>query len=153
MNAFEQNRVSNVTWPWVDDAAEAEPQRPATGRRAFIQFCVMLAIAAVIRRQFDKQVLPAIILGLATFVLVSGLFLPAVFLAVDGFMRAFGRVVGAALTWILLVPFFFICFVPARVILLLRGSDPMQRAFPTADPSYWAAHADRRHMSHYRKQF
>jgi len=153
MSDYQQNRVSKTTWPWVEETAATAPKPPATRGRAALQFCLMLVIAVFIRWKFDKQVLPLIIVALATFVLVSGLFFPAVFLAVDGVMRAFGRVVGTALTWILLVPFFFICFVPARIILRLRGSDPMKRVFPSDEATHWVPHAGRRDLSHYRKQF
>jgi hypothetical protein len=118
-----------------------------------IQAGIMLLIALLILGKFGKPIMAAIVFALAAFVLVTGIFFPRAFLAVDGAMRAFGRGVGTGLTWILLVPFFFLCFAPARVILRLRGSDPMKRAFPSPEKTHWAPHQSRRDMNHYKKQF
>jgi hypothetical protein len=48
-----------------------------------------------------------------------------------------GKAVGLALTWALLVPLFYLVFLPGRLILMATGRDPMCRRFPSAASSYW----------------
>ena len=153
MVSYRQNRVSKTTWPWPDGMAPSNEAPPRPWRRAVIQAAVMGAVALFFYWKIEKRVAAWVVAGLAGFVLFSGLFVPRVFLGIDRVMRAFGRIVGIALTWVLLVPFFFLCFVPARLILWLRRSDPMNRAFPSGEATYWVPHRSHRDMSRYGKQF
>lgn len=118
-----------------------------------VQAGVMGAIALVVLLVFRAPRMALVVCGLAAFVLASGLWAPAVFLGIDRGMQAFGRFVGHALSWILLTPFFYLFCVPARVLLRLRGIDPMTRGFPGQAGTYWTAHKVRRGPNDYRKQY
>ena len=49
----------------------------------------------------------------------------------------FGRAVGLAFTWGLLVPFFYLCFTCGRLVLLIARKDPLQRRYLPRGASYW----------------
>ncbi len=147
---FEQPCVSRVIWPWV--AAKAPPAAPPScRRRAVIQFAAMLAIAGLLALRSQHAALT--VLGVALFVISTGLFAPRVFLAVERAFKHFGHGVGIALTWALLVPFFLLVFVPGRLMLLLSGKDPLTRAFPGDEKTNWVPHTVRADNDHYTKQY
>jgi hypothetical protein len=91
--------------------------------------------------------------GVSGVLLISGLFIPPVFNRIEQFGRWFGKGVGIAITWILLVPVFYLLFVPGRLILMVRGIDPMCRKFPTAAPTYWVPRKPVTNLEEYKRQF
>jgi hypothetical protein len=150
MSNFERSRVAQVVWPWMT-AEGPGSQMPSCRKRAVIQAALMLAFSALISLRSHHMAVT--VAGMAVFVLVSGLFVPRAFWAVERGFKAFGRFVGLALTWILLVPFFALVFVPGRLCLLLSGKDPLTRSFPAKERSCWQPHVVRKNDNHYTKQY
>ncbi|NIP18141.1 MAG: hypothetical protein GWM87_08275, partial [Xanthomonadales bacterium] len=74
----------------------------------------MLLIAWFLYAKLHHVLMSKVIVALAALVLISGLFLPRVFNAIERGGRRLGFWVGTGLTWILLVPFFYVVFVPGR---------------------------------------
>lgn len=100
-----------------------------------------------------KPVAAGILFGIAALLLVSGFLIPALFRGIERAGQAFGRIVSTALTWILLVPVFLLIFVPGRVILKLRGEDPLCRQFPTGAATYWTPRKAVADVSEYKRQY
>ncbi len=113
----------------------------------------MALIGAALYAWLGHRVMGYIVWTLAAIVLVSGLFIPPVFAAIERFGRWLGKWVGEGLTWGLLTPFFYLCFCPMRLGLILKGKDPLQRRLHTGDPSYWVERKPTADISQYRKQF
>ncbi|NCD33864.1 MAG: hypothetical protein EOL87_10685 [Spartobacteria bacterium] len=64
-----------------------------------------------------------------------------------------GHWVGAALTWLLLVPFFYIACSTMRLGYLVMGIDPMERKLDRSCDSYWRlAPQPVRNEAYYRRQ-
>jgi len=99
------------------------------------------------------EVMGPIVLGLAALVFVSGQWIPAVFAGLERLGGWLAYVVGTTLTWLLLVPVFVICFVPARIIDAVRGRDTLCREFPGGQASYWQDYALPSDAKQYEKQF
>ena len=55
------------------------------------------------------------------------------------FFRTLTRITRVGLTWVLLTPFFFLVCPAARLVLAVRGRDPLQRRFPAPGASCWEA--------------
>lgn len=100
-----------------------------------------------------KPVAAGVLGGIGAVLLVSGFLLPALFARIERFGRWFGKIVGTAITWILMVPVFYLIFVPGRLILMLRGMDPMCRKFPTDAPTYWVPRKPVVDVDDYKRQF
>ncbi len=127
--------VRQTVWPWDAPAAVAW-SRPLW-QRVVIQLSVMGVLAGVFFL-FGHVIMPRIILGLAViFVLLA----------------RFAVKVGAALTHLLLLPFYWICFVPARAILCARRKDPLHRAFPEPNATCWQQRPKPREAETYRRQY
>ena len=150
-----QNTVSSVVWPWREkDAAKSAPKK--TGPAAstvLLQAGIMAVIGALVYWKLDHRAMGLAVWILAAIVLVSGFFIPPVFKALERFGQALGRWVGTLLTWGLLVPFFYLFFLPANLLLKLRGKDPLCRRFPSNEPTYWTPRKPVTDAAQYRKQF
>lgn len=120
--------------------------------RVALQAAVPAIVAGLLARK-GHAVPASIIGGIAAFSLVSGLMIPRLFARWEAMGAALAKGVGVALTWLCLVPTFFLVFVPARLILLLSRNDPMCRAFPTRLPTYWVPRPPVKDPSEYRRQF
>lgn len=153
MSEFEQNSVSKVIWPWKE-----QESGPANGKgmphwvRALIQTAVMVVIASILYFWAKHQLMGTIVYSLAGIVLVSGLIVPPVFNAIERFGKALGHYVATGLTWVLLVPFFYIVFAPAHALQRMRGKDPLCRSCPTQEKTYWIPRPPVTDVSHFRKQ-
>lgn len=98
-------------------------------------------------------VMTRILLGLAVFFLLLATLAPRGYAATEMFFKRFAHGVGAALTHVLLLPFYWLCFVPARIILRIRGKDPLHRTFPAPEDSCWRDHPPPRDAASYRRQY
>ncbi len=105
--------------------------------RSLIHALVTAAIGGVVYAVSSHKLPSMIVMGIAVVILVSGQVAPPVYRFIERGGRALGRVVTIALTWVLLVPFFCVCFVPAGIVLRLLGKDPLHRAFPAKEKTCW----------------
>ena len=150
----EQNDGKPV-WPCARDeagAAIAASTGGRTGRRAALQSAIMLAVALIFFLWLKKPVAGGLVLAMSLGVLVCGLFIPPAFKAIDRFGHKLGEWVAAGLTWLLLVPFFYLCFVPSRAILAVSGRDPLNLGFKSKAASYWTPRTSVKDLKRYERQ-
>jgi hypothetical protein len=121
--------------------------------RGLLQAAIMGGIGLVLHRVVGHVVMARVVWGLAGVVLVSSLFIHRVYAAIEAFGRWLGIWAGTGVTYLLLVPFFYLVFVPGRLVLLLLGRDPMQRTFPSPESTCWSPRKTKMDEKHYRKQF
>ncbi|MCX6998282.1 MAG: hypothetical protein NTV49_14660 [Kiritimatiellaeota bacterium] len=144
--------VSRIVWNWKDRMAGP---RPATVHPVAVLAQAAVALAAATFMVFYKKylVLGAVLYGLGALVLIGGLFVPPLHRALDRVGKGLGRIVGVAFTWLLLAPFFYLCFPAAHLILKLRGRDPLRRRWEPAAASYWTDRKPVEQATHYDRQF
>jgi len=130
----------------------ANLDRLGIARRAALQTLIPLAVAAIFVWK-GRAVAAGIVAAIGAAMLISGLFIPSLFLKLDQGGRWLGKVAGAALTWLLLVPMFYLVFVPARLVLAVTGNDPMARKFPTKSATYWIARKPVASPDEYKRQY
>lgn len=107
--------------------------------KTLIQLVAMAAVGGLIYWRLPGHRAGAyVVWSLAVVFTICGFFIPPAHRAIDRFFFAtLPRVVAAALNWLLLVPFFYLVFAPARFFLALSGRDPMTRRVPTDAKTYW----------------
>lgn len=93
------------------------------------------------------------LMSVASFLFLSGLWIPRLFLGLERFGGKFGQWVGGVLTWLVLAPTFFIVFFPGRLILWLTRRDPMRRQFPSREESYWTPRPPVQNKEQYLRQY
>lgn len=145
------DRVMETVWPWwkTPESRVAE----SCVRRALIQAAILAAVGAGLRFGLHREIMAGVAWGMGALIAVSGFFVPSLFRAIERLGGRLGHGTGVALTYLLLVPFYFLVFVPARAVLALRGKDPMQRRFPAPEASCWTPKKTNPKLNHYRKQF
>lgn len=142
------------TWPWKALGPALPERKPMPMRvKATIQAVVMGLVGFAIYKIWGHLIGPAIVWSLALLVLIGGWLVPAIFHGFERFGAKLAFWVASGLTWGLLVPFFYITFTFGRLVLMVRGLDPMDRAFPDAGrDTFWTPRPPVPSMDQYRKQ-
>ncbi len=135
MSDFQQHPVSQVVWPWTGTAATKQ-EAPPSKIMAFVGFIIASSIAALFYFKTDHHVATYVIMTIASIILVCALFIPPAYKQIHHGLQIFAGFVGKALSWILLVPFFYLVFPFGRLCQKLTGKDPMNRKFPTDLTTY-----------------
>jgi hypothetical protein len=126
------------------------------GKPALSSVLIQTVVPAAVGLVFflvGKLLAAKVLWGVSGVLLISGLFIPPVFNRIEQFGRWFGKWAGQVITWVLLVPVFYLVFVPGRLILKARGIDPMCRKFPTDAPTYWVPRKPVTNLEEYKRQF
>lgn len=145
--------VTAVVWHWKESTpvnAGKTHSKPAL--RAVIQAAIVGGIGWFALSRGHKG-MAIFLISVATFLLISGLFIPWLFLAFETFGKKFGQWAGGALTWLLLMPTFFIVFFPGRILLWILQKDPMRLRFPSNEETYWVPRPPVENIEQYSKQF
>jgi hypothetical protein len=138
MSESNVNSAGPAKWEWKAGGTLPASKKPMDIKVKAVLQSVLMTVVAFLLFHFKHQVVvPRLIGVLAVVVLIGGLFVPPIFHGFEKFGKLLGVWVGKALTYILLVPFYFIVFAPAHLILNARHIDPMAREFPTKLASYW----------------
>ena len=146
-------RVSQAVWRWRDaDAPVPADSHGNVKGRALLQTLIMAGVAGIFL--YRHHPVPGTILAvLAGLILTAAFLAPSFFLAFEKAGRTFGEWVAIGVTWLLLAPFYYLCFVPGRLMILLTGKDPLTRRFPSAAVTLWVQRPPVKDPAQYRKQF
>ena len=146
------SRVSQAVWRWRETAEPAAASHRNVKGRGFLQALIPAAVAGVFF--YRHHPVPGTILAaLAGLLLTAAYLAPSAFLAFEKGGRKFGEWVAIGVTWLLLVPFYYLCFVPGRIAILLTGKDPLTRRFPSPAATLWVPRPPVKDPAQYRKQF
>jgi len=147
-------RVLQATWNW-QFRTDAVPGGPTGGlrRSALIQSLVMGLIGAFLFFGLHHLLFARIIWSLAGLVLILGLVFPPAYRPIHAFGQWLGRAVGMGLTYMLLVPFFYLFFTPVALLLRLQRRDPLHRGFRDPQWTYWLARSPKEPAENIDKQF
>lgn len=105
--------------------------------RTPLQILIMVLAGALVFFVFGHRVVGGVIWFLACLLLFGFFFSPSIVKGFERFGAWLGRFVGTALTYILLVPMFYIVFSFGRLIITILGRDPMARKWLPEATSYW----------------
>lgn len=115
----------------------AKPAHLVSPLVRLIQAAVCATISWFMWAKLGKHHAAIAIAVVGSLVLVIGLVAPRLLIPVDRGVMRFAKAVGTAMTWLTLVPFFWLCMVPGRLVLLALGRDPMRRAWDPSAKTYW----------------
>ena len=140
-----------VVWPWRARKDAVTPRGPRRG--PWIQFVVMTSVGLLFRFVWGHVVMAYVLWGLATLLLAGLLFSEKILRGFERTGHWLAHGIGTAVTWILLVPFFYVVFSAGHLILRLRGKDPMQRSLDPGQSTYWTPHQKLDIETRYHRQF
>lgn len=147
---FRQGPVSRAVWPWTEEKVVRD-HKPS-----LVFNLVTLAIGlgiAMLFYSFNHQLMAGIVACISTFIFLCARFAPAIYLRIEKLFQVLGHYIGQTLTWLLLVPFFYICFGFGRLVQIVLGRDPMRRKYDTTLESYWQEREGGVDIEQYRRQF
>lgn len=154
LTSLQPSDVAATAWPWRKAREGAGTPKAVTRRkRAAIEAAVAAAVGALFWFKFHKPVPAGIAWMLAALTLLGGLFVPPLYAVMKAAGVWLGKAVGIAFSWVLLVPFFYICFTAGRLILLLSGKDPLHREFRPDLKTYWTERKPISGPEHYTRQY
>ncbi len=140
MSEFTQTPVSAVVWPWplaAGTPSAVHVANAALRRQAAVRGAVAVTIGCILSVFAATRHLGVVIAGVGGAVGLLGVALPPAFARLDAGLHVFGRWVGVALSWVLLVPFFILVMCFGRLVLTLRARDPLRRGREPDRASYW----------------
>ena len=149
-NPETRESVRRAVWPW--DA----PPPAASARHRWclptIRLAVLLGIALLLAG-LGRPRFALFLSFLGVLLFAATVASPAARRSMDRALGSLGSGVGTALTGLVLVPFFFLCFLPARLFLLATGKDPLRRKFPAPGPTLWLPRTPPSAENRYHRQF
>ncbi|MBN1269804.1 MAG: hypothetical protein JXB04_09465 [Kiritimatiellae bacterium] len=154
MSSEHHQQISDAVWRWRDAAADKHvPQKGKSLRaKALRQAAIMACIGLAVFFLLHHRAMAYAVWVLTAVVLVSGLWIPPVFKAIESFGAWLGKIVATGLTWALLAPLYYTVFLAGHLVLLVTGKDPMHREFPSKEPTYWVPRKPARNLEQYTKQ-
>jgi hypothetical protein len=138
-------------WAWRQGEAEPAGTPPASARRqGALRSLVGAAIGTALFLLWSR-IVGSLVLGLAAALLLAALISPGgLYAGLDRLFAATGRVVGRALTWLLMVPLFYLFFLPFGLLFRRARRDRLARFIDADADTYWEAHAGPRAGSAHR---
>jgi hypothetical protein len=135
------SQASEVIWRWREAEAEAPGPSAASVRlRGSLQALAGYAVAVAIYL-FWSQTVATVAFALTTMVLFCALASPhGLYALVRRLFDATGRVVGHATTWIVMIPIFYLFFLPFGKLLRRGRNDRLRRYYESEAETYWEPH-------------
>jgi len=133
-------------------------RRAAARRKGAIGLAAGLAVAAVLwwlrRGRPGPHVAPLVVAGVALLFAAVAFASPlGLYPRIERLLDAFGRAVGAAVTWLLMTVLFFVFVLPVGLGLRLAGKLSIAKGFDPRRSSYWSKPRHTGGADSYRKQF
>ncbi len=127
------SQISQTVWPW----RQPTPSRAGLSWGKILAQALIPAVVGGIFLAFKKTLPAYILFGVAGLLVLLGLFAPRVFSAIGRVAALVGKGVGVGLSYLLLVPFYYLIFTPVRLLQCATGRDSLCRRFPSNEPTYW----------------
>ncbi len=152
MNAsYKQNRVSQTVWPW-----QKKETIHTTSRPPLVYSLLSLIIAFVIAGlfyYFKHLYMAVFIVCTAAFIFCSAQFFPKIYKVIENLFQKLSKGAKIFITYLLLVPFYYVCFGIGSGLQKILGKDPMQRGFLKQETSYWKIRDEQNEIKQYKRQF
>jgi len=153
MTSYQQNRVSQSVWRWTNPEGSGPSKSGMDPRiKVAITTPISLLIAFALYQWRGHVVLPMAVAAIALTIGFCGLFVLPAFAAIERFFLKLAKGIATVLTWFFLTPLFYLVFVPMRLRMKLKGTDPMERRCPTEKPSYWNSRPPITRKNYYQSQ-
>jgi hypothetical protein len=133
--------AAEVIWRWREPTLQASGQGASKARIAgTIQGFIGAGVAVAIYLLWSHTI-GTIVFSISAATLLSALVSPlGLYRIIDGVFRSLGTYTGRMLTWLTLVPMFYLFFLPFGLLFRRGRRDRMKRFFEPNEASYWEPH-------------
>lgn len=134
--------AASVIWRWRD--LPGPTGRGPSARRARLvgtAQALVGALAATLLYRFWSTTMGTVVYAVSALILLSALLSPGgAYRAIQGLFDSLGHATGRALTWLVMVPLFYLFFFPFGLLMRRGRRDRMKRRFEPDLASYWEPH-------------
>jgi hypothetical protein len=129
-------------WSWEERPGTPHGETAGSARRrGLLRAIVVLAMGGLLFA-FWSRTLGTVVLVVGGVIGFSALISPTgLYAGVEGLFVALGRWTGRGLTWLLLVPLFYLFFLPFGLLLRRGRRDRLKRYLEQDAESYWEPHS------------
>ena len=152
-NSKSNQTVMEAVWPWRKPDLEFRKGSRRRKIRSLVMFGVVFCVASLLVFIMNHLWFGVVLYSLSGLILAGGFFVPPVYYLFDWLGQRLTYIVGTSTTYLLLVPFYYLCVLPRRLLLMLSGKDPMQRRWETDSDSYWADRQSPENIDNYKRQY
>lgn len=148
------SEVNKVVWPWRDgDAPESGNLASGLRRAAVIQGVIGGLIGTGIYT-YLSQTVGMVAWSIAGVLTLIGLLSPTgLYRQIKTGMEKFGALLGQIMSWILLVPVYWVFFTPFHLLFRRGKKDSMTRWLDKDAESYWVTRESEQSKESYERQF
>jgi hypothetical protein len=134
--------ASALIWRWRETASGTEVPAARVRLRAALQAGAGAAVGAALLA-FGARPVAYLAFAMAALVLVSALVSPhGLHAGLQRLFEATGRAVGRATTWIVMLPLFYLFFLPFGKLRRRGRRDRLRRYFEPDAETYWEPHSE-----------
>lgn len=130
--------AAELIWKWREEAvAPTSRSYSRERRRGALQAAAGAVVGGLLL--WGGWTKPgSIVLGIAGLILLSSQLSPGgLYAMIERFTGAIARRLGTALTWLLMVPLFYVFFLPFGLLFRRGKRDRLKRFYERESPSYW----------------
>ncbi len=147
--------AAEAIWNFTADERAAAVPAAVPGRvrlRGSLQALVGVSVGVVFFF-FVSATLGRIVMGIAGFILLSALVSPTVVYAgIEKLFDSLGHLLGRAMTWLLMVPLFYLFFLPFGLLFRRGRRDRLRRYSERDAATYWERREGPTAASHSRER-
>ncbi len=136
--------ASALIWSWR--TGEAETRDAGDARRYRLRAALQALAGAAFGLCFYllwSRAIAYAAFGIASIILLSGLLSPmGLYAGLHHLFEATGRTVGRIMTWVVLVPIFYLFFLPFGTLMRRGRRDALKRFFDSDAETYWEPHPE-----------
>lgn len=150
-NHYKQGTVSKAVWPWQQTVNHRKVHRPSL-TYSLVTLSIGLTAAGLFF-YFGHTKMAYFVATIGVSIFLCSRFAPGIYRVIEKAFQRLSFYIGQTLTWILLVPSFYICFSFGRLFQKITGQDPMNRQLDRDAESYWQEKEMPKDQEQYRRQF
>ncbi len=148
---YQQNRISQVVWPWLYQKDKEKAQRQSLS--IALPILVVAWLIASLFYYLNHPVMSVVIVVISSAVFFLSQFFPSIFAGIELLFQKFSFVIGKSISWLTLPPFFYLFCTSMRSIQLIRKRDLMSREIDRSAESYWQKVDKKNGVERYLRQF
>lgn len=132
-----RRQAAMAIWRWQEVKATHGTDSRALRIHGTLRAAIALAVACLLWFT-GHRTMASVVAGIACAMWLIALLSPHdLYARLTGALDAFARGVGIALTWVLLVPVYFLIITPFGLLMRHGARDPLHRTWSAQTPSFW----------------
>ncbi len=132
-----RRQAAKAIWRWQDPVATHGTDSRALRIHGTLRAVIALAVACLFWFTGHRG-MACVVAAIGTITWLTALLSPhKLYASLTRALDTFGRWVGIAITWVFLVPIYFLLITPFGLLMRHGSRDPLRRTWSAATPTFW----------------